>query len=570
MKNHLLLIIVISLICFTLVDQAVPQDTLWTKRYGGVGWQEAFDISITNDGGYLLVGWSDSGYPGWDAYLVKSDGLGDSITATYIGGEGNQKLTSIHRNNSGFISFGFAPGSNGGIDFWLLSIGENGDSLWSRTYGGADNDYGRIMATTDDGGYILAGETRSFGAGELDWYVVKTDSDGDTLWTGTYGWSGEDWLSDIQQTSDGGYLIAGFSDLNDQGRAYLVKTNSQGAVIWYKLEYDGYYKWFTSAMQTMDGGYIAAGFTEVWNGWNYYEEIYMVKYDSEGNKEWTQQHDNPPFFTSRGMDLLQAPDGGFLMVGRTSYMSGNTAGYVLRTDAQGEKQWSKTLYVPGSTRTLKSIKRVAYNEYAAVGNIDQDMWLVKLSEPLVCCGVLMIPDDDPITVQPGGSFRYRGIVSNSQTEPLPTDVWTGVIYEGEFFLLHRFPRIESLQPGEVIMRRLIQNVPYYAPAGDYQYVSYCGIYPEACDSFKFDFTVTGAPLADRNTEWSVMETTVGAGAPTGGENINLPTTLHLDGSPNPFNASTRIDYLLSEDGHAKLEIFDIMGKRVDILIDGYK
>ncbi|MBD3233038.1 MAG: hypothetical protein GF315_04880, partial [candidate division Zixibacteria bacterium] len=489
MKNRILLIVALLYLGF-LLEPVFSQDTLWTKRYGGQGSQVALDLNLTDDDGFILVGRTDSGYPGWDAYVVIVDGQGEPITNNFFGGESNQTLISVCRSENGFASVGTSNDNA-----WFVSIGDEGDSLWSKVYGGAEHDAANSITATNDGGYIISGNTESYGAGDLDWYVIKTDADGDTQWTRTYGWSGYDRSGSIQQTTDGGYIVAGYSVLNDITRACVIKTDAQGNPEWYNFEQGEYTKVFFSAVPTMDGGYIAAGYTYIWDLY-WHDELYMVKYDAVGDKEWEYQYDNPPFYSCNSLDIEQSLDGGYITVGKTSSMSGNILAYVLKTDSQGEKSWSISFNNTGMDCILRKIERISYNEYAAIGSVSYaDVWLVKLLEPLVCCGVLMIPDDDPVTVQPGGSFRYRGIVSNSQTEPLPTDVWTGVIYEGEFFLLHRFPRIEILRPGGVIMRRLIQNVPYYAPSGDYQYVSYCGIYPEACDSFKFDFTVTGAPLA---------------------------------------------------------------------------
>ena len=111
-----------------------------------------------------------------------------------------------------------------------------GDTLWTRTYGGGGDDYGQSVRQTDDGGFIIAGRTTSFGAGGWDVYLIKTDADGDTLWTRTYGNYYQERGRSVRQTLDGGYIIAGRTNSLGAGNrdAYLIKTDSDGNELWAK------------------------------------------------------------------------------------------------------------------------------------------------------------------------------------------------------------------------------------------------------------------------------------------------------------------------------------------------
>ncbi|MBD3233827.1 MAG: T9SS type A sorting domain-containing protein [candidate division Zixibacteria bacterium] len=179
----------------------------------------------------------------------------------------------------------------------------------------------------------------------------------------------------------------------------------------------------------------------------------------------------------------------------------------------------------------------------------------------VCCDVNMIPDEDPIVVPPGGSFGLTGLIGNPTEDPISTDVWVGVIYMGAFHQLWNFPNIQ-IDPGQYLNSHLNQNVPNNAPAGTYDYVAYCGDKPEICDSANFQFTVSGARTEGGADEWILQ----------GGWGTNEIVTTEFslaNNHPNPFNAGTNISYHLSVAGNVTLEIYNLMGQRVAILVHGH-
>ena len=171
---------------------------------------------------------------------------------------------------------------------------------WERTYGGSDDDEGYSVAQTSDGGYIVAGRTRSFGAGEYDVYLVKTDGLGDTIWTRTYGGGGEDLGYSVALTSDGGYIVAGYTgSFGAGGDVYLVKTDAVGDTILTRTYGGSSDDWGYSVAQTSDGGYIVAGRTASFGAGG--SDIYLIKTDSLGysNTKW--------YDISRGWNLLSYP-----------------------------------------------------------------------------------------------------------------------------------------------------------------------------------------------------------------------------------------------------------------------
>jgi hypothetical protein len=145
-----------------------------------------------------------------------------------------------------------------------VKIDGSGNVQWTKTIGGSSDDFAYSIIQSSDGGYVVAGETNSFGAGSSDFWVVKLDSSGNVVWTKTIGWSSGDYANSIIQSSDGGYVVAGYTWSFGAGGPdfYVVKLDSSGNVIWTKTiggsDHDEAY----SIIQSSDGGYVVAGYTE--------------------------------------------------------------------------------------------------------------------------------------------------------------------------------------------------------------------------------------------------------------------------------------------------------------------
>jgi len=180
-------------------------------------------------------------------------------------GEDHGKVV-VQTSDGGYVIVGCTGSepSHGGYDVWLIKTDANGDTLWTRTYGGTSYDYGYSVIQTSDGGYMIVGSTSSFGTGGYDVWLIKTDANGDTLWTRVIGYSGgrdEGWA--VQQTSDGGYIIVGYTSSFGSGGydVWLIKTDANGDTLWmrtYGGTNDDYGRW---VQQTSDGGYIIVGYT---------------------------------------------------------------------------------------------------------------------------------------------------------------------------------------------------------------------------------------------------------------------------------------------------------------------
>jgi hypothetical protein len=210
-------------------------DTLWTRTYGGAGEDYAFSARQTADSGFIICGTTYSYGAGLsDIYLIKTDAAGDTEwTRTFGGAEHEHGHSVLQTADSGYVICGITHSTGaGGADVWLIRTDSRGDTLWTRTFGGDSGDFGHSVAQTADRGFILCGQTASFGAGNYDAWLIKTDSLGDTLWTRTFGGGSDDVGYSVQPTTDGGYIIAGMTKSLGAGGAdfYLIKTDSSGSV----------------------------------------------------------------------------------------------------------------------------------------------------------------------------------------------------------------------------------------------------------------------------------------------------------------------------------------------------
>ena len=206
-------------------------DTLWTKTYGGLNWDQGKSIQ-TNDGGFLISSVTHSFINSGQGWLLKTDNLGDTLWTKLYGGFWDEYLAqTIQTSDNGYATIGSTNSyGNGNNDVWMIKTDISGDTLWTKTFGGSDNDYGSGIDQTSDGGYVISAGTSSSGNGLVDVWLIKTNSSGDTLWTRTYGGSSNDYPGECYQTTDGGYVIMGYTESFGSGDhdLWLIKTDANG------------------------------------------------------------------------------------------------------------------------------------------------------------------------------------------------------------------------------------------------------------------------------------------------------------------------------------------------------
>ena len=374
----------ITISTFLLLCSSAAAQITFEKTYGGTNIDFGWSIQQTNDNGYIIAGYTESfGAGNGDVYLIKTDVNGDTLWTKTYGGIFSECGNSVQQtDDNGYIICGETQSFGaGGFDVYLIKTDSNGDTVWTKTYGDSLNDYGNSVQQTNDNGYIIAGYTESFGAGNNDVYLIKTDANGDTLWTKTYGGTYNDNGFSVQQTNDNGYIITGstgsFIDL--PGVLYLIKTDANGDTLWTT---SGYGNAGSSVQQTNDNGYIITGgignyITDVYN-------VLLVKTDANGDTLWTKIYDTP--FTDRGMSIQQTNDNGYIIAGYYKFYDPEKPDvYLIKTNENGDTLWTKT-YGGSNNDEGYSVQQTSDGGYIiagytnSIGAGSSDVYLIKTDE----------------------------------------------------------------------------------------------------------------------------------------------------------------------------------------------
>jgi uncharacterized delta-60 repeat protein len=320
-----------------LVKTDANGNVQWAKTYGGTGDEEAFSVQQTSDGGYIVAGYTHSfGAGGYDAFLIKTDADGNIQWAKTYGGTVGDYASSVQQtSDGGYIVAGYTVSFGAGnTDIFLIKTDANGNVQWAKTYGGTGSDIAWSVQQTSEGGYIVAGYTLSFGAGDYDFFLIKTDANGNLQWAKTYGGTGDDRAYSVQQTTDGGYIVAGWTSSFGAGGGdiFLIKTDANGNIIWAKTYGGTNGDLASSVQQTSDGGYIVAGYTRSFGAGDY--DFFLIKTDANGNVQWAKTYGGTN--TDYARYVQQTSDGGYIVAGYTSsFGAGNWDIFLIKTDENG-------------------------------------------------------------------------------------------------------------------------------------------------------------------------------------------------------------------------------------------
>jgi len=374
----------VSALIFTSLLNAQAPDTLWTKTFGATGGGLLFSIDQTADGGFIMSGGVNFFSDTSDYWLVRTDAQGDTLWTRTYGGPGADDF------GSGQLTFdgGYIMAGRGGM--WLIKTDADGDTLWTRRTGGPGGSEPVMVAQTADSGYIITGNIAEAGL-NAQLGLIKTDSLGNTQWTQTWGGTGDEFGGFVQQTADSGYIILG-TIIGEGGVGrdmWLLKADANGDTTWATT--------FTLGegepnvvRQTADSGYaifgvISGTLASPETGGDDRDWL-LIKTDSLGNLEWSRTYGGE--LQDQSVAMILTGDGGFLLTGwldRTD--SGNSVDlWLLRVDNLGDTVWTTTVGDTTDEAGL-GLVQIADGEYAVAGltgSFDTggiDGWLVRFGDP---------------------------------------------------------------------------------------------------------------------------------------------------------------------------------------------
>jgi uncharacterized delta-60 repeat protein len=386
----------------------------WAYTYGGTKNDYVYSVHQTQGGGYIVAAETYSfGAGNYDFLIFKLDSDGGLIWEKTYGGSSNDHPFSIQPTaDGGYIVAGqsnsFGAGDN---DILLLKLDSVGNVEWQKTYGGTADDTPNFVQQTSDGGYIVIGSTNSFGAGSYDVWLLKLNSSGDVTWQKTYGGTGAEFGIYVRQTGDDGFIAAGYFNGGSYD-VWLLKLNSSGDVTWQKT-YGGTGAEFVSALQQTvpDGGYIVGGFTESFGAGN--RDAWLLKLNSSGDVTWQKTYGGGNVDTANA--IQQTSDGGYIVAGNTtSFGAGEYNAWIFKLNSDGNINWQKT-YGGSQTDGFNSIQQTSDGGYIVAGNTtsfgagEYDIWLLKL--------------DSNGSI---GSCPFEGISTASVTDTAATVIDTSV------------------------------------------------------------------------------------------------------------------------------------------------
>jgi hypothetical protein len=314
----------------------------WFKTFGGSSDDCGYSVQQTTDGGYIITGGTKSyGAGDGDVYLIKTDSTGDTLWTRTFGGSAYDVGMSVQQTiDGGYIIVGWTYSFGNLGQIYLIKTNANGDTVWTKTKGYSDcDDWGNSVQQTSDGGYIIVGRTFDHGHDAI--FLIKTDANGNNQWSDIKGYDDyDDEGYSVQQTSDGGYIIVGYTKESGNGDVFLIKTDANGGGGWNKHIGGGSDDCAFSVQQTSDGGYIITGGTQSYGAGEV--DVYLIKTDASGNQTWYKTFGGTAW--DIGNSVQPTMDGGYIITGGTnSYGAGSGDVYLIKTDGSGNQQWHKTI-----------------------------------------------------------------------------------------------------------------------------------------------------------------------------------------------------------------------------------
>jgi hypothetical protein len=361
-----------------------PPDSLWHKTFGGDEHERAFTVMEEEDGIYLIAGATQSyGNGEYDAFLLKLDNNGEIIWEKTYGGSQDESIMSIcPALYGGYVLAGStATNAQGLSDIWLVLVNEEGDSLHSVHYGGLTADQAFCIIPNIDQGYTCVSRKSVYLMGDQV-YIMKLDLALDTIWTKTFGYENQDYGRAIIQTDDGGYVIAGStysSYTAESGNAWVIRTDSNGDTLWTKQYGGNDEDVFYAAVETYDG-YMFAGQTRSFNA--AIIDVFVVRTDLDGEVIWSKYYGGNNADYAYFIDRTDQEE--FVIVGYSGSFNENDDVYAIKIDGEGEVIWQEHYGIAEDSERMYGAALTSDGGLIATGIMDyymelqDDLFVLKL------------------------------------------------------------------------------------------------------------------------------------------------------------------------------------------------
>jgi hypothetical protein len=534
----------------------------WHQAYGGPqdDYADGYGSLIKlDDGGFAMVGVTESfGAGGSDIWLLRTDALGDTAWAMTMGDTGDDNARSvIVTDDDGFLITGCAPAAGADPNICLFKTDSLGVAEWSQSHCAATCNYGHMVQATADRGYIIVGSTRAVderGYEGGDIWLVKTDSVGDTTWTQEYGGTNPDVGYYVEQTADGGYILTGLTLSEGAGGAdlILIKTDEYGAVVWQKVYGGTEWEAGTAVHELAGGGYIMSGLTQSFGISGAGANLWMLRTDEFGDTLWAKT-----FGTDEGdwaQSVEATADGGFILLGHSyGFASNRSAIYLVKTDSAGIDEWIEH-YIGGGTEYGATVHQTQDGGYVVGG------WTTSYG--LGGADIYMLKVD---TLGVEEWHQTWGGAGDDYAEGYGSLI---ELDDGGFAMVGRTNSFWAIGGYDIWLIRTDE-------LGDSAWSMFLGnvwddnaravISPE-----EDKFVITGYTTdisGSRKAYLGAVSAVVSGVSEL--PNSPLPDDFTLEPNyPNPFNASTTIRFGLPEKSHVTVEVFNALGRKVTTLVDG--
>jgi hypothetical protein len=594
----------------------------WDKTFGGHRSDFLTALELTSDGGYILGGYSSSDISGdktgsnrgsYDYWVVKLDASGIKEWDKTLGGTEADALACLKQTpDGGYILGGSSPSSRndvksenskGNVDYWVVKLDSLGTREWDKTVGGLERDILVALQLATDGGYVLAGHSSSGTSadkteeirGSFDYWAVKLDAAGTKVWDRTFGGSKTEILMALEQTSDGGYILGGYSPSGKSGDKtqgnqgdndfWVVRVNAAGDFIWDKTLGGEDQDLLSSLQATSDGGYLLGGSSDSdvsgdkSQGSNGATDQWVVKLDAAGNKQWDRT------FGGGNLDgltsLHQTPDGGYILGGSSD---SNSGGDKSQPSQGGSDFWivkvkgdlvivpqphfsafSPRKDVPGTVvtitgRNLASLTAVLFNGQEADFEVVNDRLVMATVPSNATSGKVTL-------VNPGGMAQSNGsfwVQHPVITTFLPS---RGRVGSTVLLLGERFTTVQDVYFDGVRAEKF--NVLFDS--------AMTVEVPEGADTGKINLVLAGGGKCYSKSLFTVTEQVapIVAGAPAARQEMPeaattsiKPEAPSIGAYPNPFNQHVTFSFTLAQPQPVTVKVYDLLGRELSLLYKG--